>query len=342
MIFLRATRDEAAGAGLTVAGLRVVDRALRQLERRPAEGVTLIADGTIPLPEPLPANVELRRDDPPVPAADLPGTVLGADVVRTDTSRLEGGIRVTDEESRRHAEDAVFAALLRPDLGFVARHLNKKISFRVTRHLLCRLPVTPNQVTLGAAVLGLVGCLLIATGHYAAVVAGLALAQLQSILDGCDGELARVRFQQTASGEWLDTVVDDFLNLALIASIGVALGRQGMGGAPGAAATACAMFLVYNAVSYRELVRHRLGGELIKISWWFTRGLDVKEMLKQDGDVLKRLLFALGRRDTFVLGWLVLGIFDLLPLALLWAMLVALAVFVTAIGQVIASRRGAR
>ena len=34
--------------------------------------------------------------------------------------------------------------LLRGDLGFVARYLNKPVSFRVTRYLLCKLPITPN------------------------------------------------------------------------------------------------------------------------------------------------------------------------------------------------------
>ena len=50
---------------------------------------------------------------------------------------------VHDEPSRRRAEDAVFAELLRGDLGLVARRLNKPISFRITRYLLCRLPAHP-------------------------------------------------------------------------------------------------------------------------------------------------------------------------------------------------------
>src|SRR2546425_10854016 len=128
---------------------------------------------------------------------------MPADLVRPGGRDTSGGIRVTDESSRARAEDAIFGELLRSDLGLVARWLNKPISFRITRYLLCRLPVTPNQVTLAAGVIGLAGCALIATGRYAAVVAGFVLAHLQSVLDGCDGELARVRFQQTASGEWL-------------------------------------------------------------------------------------------------------------------------------------------
>ena len=47
------------------------------------------------------------------------------------------------------------------------------------------------------------------------MVAGFACQHLQSILDGCDGELARVRLQQSKLGAWLDTFVDDVLNVLI-------------------------------------------------------------------------------------------------------------------------------
>jgi CDP-L-myo-inositol myo-inositolphosphotransferase len=84
------------------------------------------------------------------------------------------------------------------------------------------------MVTLIAGFIGLWGAFLISTGTYDNIVMGFLLAQAQSILDGCDGELARVRFQQTSIGEWLDTIVDDRLNLALVLAIGVALWRRGI------------------------------------------------------------------------------------------------------------------
>ena len=169
---------------------------------------------------------------------------------------------MVDDATRTQAEDAVFGELLRGDLGLVARHLNKPVSFRITRYLLCHLPFTPNQVTLGAAAIGLLGGALIASGAHWLMVAGFFLAHLQSILDGCDGELARVRFQQSAIGEWLDTVVDDGLNLVLIACMGIGLSRaSGRAADLVVALCACAMLLTYNVVAYRELVRQGEGGE---------------------------------------------------------------------------------
>lgn len=352
-IIVRATREESAGAALKVAGLTIVERAVKQLARMPVSRVIVATDGTVPIPARLPAKAEVRRlpaDAQTAASLDVAletlraevgaTSVVAGDVVRVKATDLAsgGGLRVVDEATRVRAEDAVFNDLLRGDLGLVARHINKKISFRITRYLLCHLPFTPNQVTLGAAAIGLLGCLLITAGTYPAMIAGLALAQLQSILDGCDGELARVRFQQSAIGEWLDTLVDDGMNLALLASLGIGLSRNGLGGlAIAAAGAAFGMFLFYNVVSYRELIRQGQGGELIKIRWKLTKGRDMKSIVGEAGTSvsLRGFVLSLGRRDTFVFGWLILAVVHLLPLSLLWALLTALSCFVAAVGQVI-------
>jgi phosphatidylglycerophosphate synthase len=339
---VRATADEAEGAVLRVAGLTVLERALRQLPRLGRRVVIALGPG-FPLPPQgrLPAGVELRSvangaavDDL---ARALDAAVVAADVVRPHNRSLDGGLRVVDQASRRRAEDAIFAELLRGDLGFVARYLNKPLSFRVTRHLLCRLPVTPNQVTLGAGFVGLVGAALCALGRPWSLVAGLLLAHVQSVLDGCDGELARVRFQQTAIGEWLDTLVDDGLNFALTAGVGIGLWRLhgsllflvgGLG--------TCAMLLTYNAVAYRELVRQGEGGEVLKVKWWFTGGADLKAILgtgKRSG--LGGLLLTIGRRDFFVLAWLVLAVVGLAPAVLVYSFIIAAVNFTVAIGQLL-------
>jgi phosphatidylglycerophosphate synthase len=355
-LVLSATRLEAAGASLIVGGLRVVERAILQLGRLPDLRVVVASDGTVLLPSPLPPNVEARAvaadGDPAVAVSALAralggAPVIGADVVRLDARELEGGVRVVDAATRRQAEDAVFADLLRGDLGLVARYVNKKISFRITRSVLCHLPITPNQVTLGAGVLGLLGALLIATGRYPAVVAGFLLAQAQSILDGCDGELARVRFQQSATGEWLDTVVDDFLNIALAVGIGFGVARRY--GSPAGlwlGLAAAAMLLTYNVIAYRELLRQGEGGDVLKIRWWFARGSNMKSVTGAGaggglGLGLFNLVFLLGKRDFFLLVWLILAVLDRLPVVLVYSLVQAAACFVSAVGQVIADRRAA-
>jgi phosphatidylglycerophosphate synthase len=347
-VILKVTGDEAAGARRVVAGLPVVERAIKQLGRLPTTRVTVASDGTIALPASLPANTSVRSlaGDPGAALAALQAELgqpllLMGDVVRPQARKFDQGIRVVDEATRRKAEDAVFADLLRGDLGFVARHINKKVSFWFTRHVLCRLPVTPNQVTLGAGLLGLGGCALIASGCRLAMVAGFFLAQLQSILDGCDGELARVRFQQTDIGEWLDTIVDDVLNLALVGAIGVGLGRwEGRAAPMWWGLCGCAMLLTYNVIAYRELVKQGEGGEVLKIRWWWARGQDFAEVLS-DGKPTSgfNLLVALGKRDFFVFAWLVLAALGFLKVVLVYAVVIAAIYFVVAIIQLVASPR---
>jgi phosphatidylglycerophosphate synthase len=347
-VLLRVTKDETSGAVLEVGGLRVIDRALRQLERVGVPRVVIASDGAIALPARLPPGAEVRElpHGPGEPAAALAvleaelgqPPVLSADVVRVRANRFDGGLRVTDEPSRLAAEDAIFADFLRGDLGFIARHINKKVSFWITRNYLCHWPVTPNQVTVVAGLLGLLGCFLIATGSQMAIVLGFALAQLQSILDGCDGELARARFQQTAIGEWLDTIVDDALNLALVAAIGVGLSRHG--GSQNdvwIALGACAMLLTYNVIAYRELVRQGEGGEVIKVRWWFAKGASFRDMTGSSGGLFS-FLNIIGKRDFFVFAWFILAILDLLPVVLLYAFVVALAYGGAAIGQLLVRR----
>lgn len=338
-VVIDATGAHRQGALLKVAGLTVLERSVRQQRRQGRKRVVVLVErGAEPLA--IPRGAERRELEPGASVeaaiADLgPADVIPADSVRPARSPR---IPVTDARTRRRAEDAIFGDLLRGDLGFVARYLNKPISFRLTRHLFCHLPITPNQVTLLAGAIGLCGAFLISTGSYLAVVAGFALAHAQSVLDGCDGELARVRFQQSAIGEWLDTVVDDVLNLALLIALGFALRNPERSAVPGdamVAFVAAGMMLFYNLVAYTELIRQGEGGEVLKVRWWFARGQDMKALAQKRRTGVSGWLYAIGRRDFFVLAWFVLALFDLLPVVALYALFVALTSFVAAVGQIL-------
>jgi len=63
---------------------------------------------------------------------------------------------------------------------------------------LCRTTITPNQITLGTAVLGLGVTLLYACGY---LWAGVLLALVIGVLDGIDGKLARLKAQTTKLGK---------------------------------------------------------------------------------------------------------------------------------------------
>ena len=109
--------------------------------------------------------------------------------------------------------------------GFVSRYLNRPISRVVTR-LLLRFPTTPNAWTLLIFPIPIVASLILLHGTYWSFLWGLVLFQVFSVLDGCDGEIARAKFLESESGRRLDDLGDILSNLLLAVGLGFGLGRQ--------------------------------------------------------------------------------------------------------------------
>ena len=96
--------------------------------------------------------------------------------------------------------------------GWVSRHVNRHVSRPIAR-LLTRTPVTPNQVSVVA--------LLIAVGSMFAYIAGVGyaggiLAQISSIVDGVDGDLARLTRKTSAFGGFFDSVLDRYADAVIL------------------------------------------------------------------------------------------------------------------------------
>jgi hypothetical protein len=129
-------------------------------------------------------------------------------------------------------ERLLFQALGKPSDGFVTRWLHRRISTSVTR-LLARTRVAPNHVSAGVFGLFAGASIFAAQGTYAAFVAGTILFKLGDIIDGCDGELSRVKYLDSRFGAWLDTTVDMCGNMAFLVALGVGLWRGTWPGGPG-------------------------------------------------------------------------------------------------------------
>jgi hypothetical protein len=98
------------------------------------------------------------------------------------------------------------------------------------------------------------------------------------------------------------------------------------------ALAAAGMLLFYNVVAYHQLVKQGEGGDALKIRWWFAYGQSLKAMSGAGSGALRAVL-ALGRRDFFVLAWLVLAYLDLLPLVSLYSLVLGIAYAGAAVGQ---------
>jgi CDP-L-myo-inositol myo-inositolphosphotransferase len=109
--------------------------------------------------------------------------------------------------------------------GLVSRFLNRPISRAISRVLL-KTSITPSAWTLAIVILPLIGAGFLARGDYLSVLCGLAVFQVYSILDGCDGEIARAKYLDSSRGRALDGWCDIFGNLLLALSLGYGLSVQ--------------------------------------------------------------------------------------------------------------------
>lgn len=109
--------------------------------------------------------------------------------------------------------------------GFFARHFDRKISGAISR-LLLRTPITPNQITLAVTGIGILAGYCLAQPGTLPKVAGAFIFLLTSILDGCDGEVARAKKMTSALGGWLDLWGDNVVHVAVFYGMGLGLTRD--------------------------------------------------------------------------------------------------------------------
>jgi CDP-L-myo-inositol myo-inositolphosphotransferase len=116
-----------------------------------------------------------------------------------------------------HAQDMLRRSLAKPADGPVSRWLNRPFSTRLTM-LLALLRPSPNLVTWMVWGLGLLAAALLAVGQG---VAGGFLAQATSVVDGVDGELARLQLRASPGGALLDGTLDRLADGAILTGLGV-------------------------------------------------------------------------------------------------------------------------
>jgi phosphatidylglycerophosphate synthase len=68
-------------------------------------------------------------------------------------------------------------------------------------------------------IIGILSGVFYALGH---VILGGLFIEISSILDGCDGEVAKIKLMESKTGQWIDTVLDQLSYAAFI--IGVPIG----------------------------------------------------------------------------------------------------------------------
>jgi CDP-L-myo-inositol myo-inositolphosphotransferase len=131
---------------------------------------------------------------------------------------------------------------------------------RISRYLVQR-DVTPNQISLFSFLCSLLAAGLFALGGYFALLLGGVLAQFASIVDGCDGEVARLKYQSSDFGGWFDAVLDRYADAFLLFGLTwhlLAVEVNGWILFVGFMAIIGSFMLSYTADKYDNLMRDRI------------------------------------------------------------------------------------
>ncbi len=118
------------------------------------------------------------------------------------------------------AETWLLQSLIKENEGFMSRHFERRISLAITRRLVST-GVTPDMMTLTSLAVGLAGAPFFLSASPALQLTGALLFLAHSILDGCDGELARLKFLTSRRGAILDFWGDNVVHVAVFVCIAI-------------------------------------------------------------------------------------------------------------------------
>jgi phosphatidylglycerophosphate synthase len=155
---------------------------------------------------------------------DLYASLIAMDPVVSTPVAEDLWQRVITSEDLSVAEEKLNRWLVKPTDGIFAR-TNRRISIPISRQLI-KFPITANMVSIFTLGVGFASAAFFAFGGYWHTLIGAFLCLWASILDGCDGEVARLKLQESAFGCWLETVCDYLFYLFLFAGMTLGLWRS--------------------------------------------------------------------------------------------------------------------
>ena len=220
----------------------------------------------------------------------------------------------------------------KPQDGFVSRFLNRPISRCITR-LLVRFPIHPTAFTASIFVLPLVAGMFFLHGSYLSILMGAAIFQVFSILDGCDGEIARAKNLESKFGERLDNLCDFLGSLIYVLALGTGLNHFKEG-------VVCAVLITANELVLRwGTAAKRVDSEDFHESFYARHhGMIGHSGLLDLGERFVWWLFQLTKRDVAIFVFLILALLNL-PIWILhlWTIAAGASLVISAIATARAS-----
>jgi len=206
---------------VTPANIVPQPRWLRALLSEPIEAERLYVDGTSVV------LVETARPDAVIAAAAasesapaLIGALSRVFAKGPEPLTLDGRVALSSAGDVRTAEAWLLRSLIKQNEGFMSRHFERRISLAITRRL-ATTSATPNAMTLVSVAVGLVAAPFFLGSSALLQLTGALLFLAHSILDGCDGELARLKFLASRRGAILDFWGDNVVHVAVFSCIAI-------------------------------------------------------------------------------------------------------------------------
>jgi len=217
----------------------------------------------------------------------------------------------------------------KPQDGFVSRFLNRPISRRITSFLL-KFPLHPNAWTISIFVLPVIASVFLARGDYVRIIIGAAVFQAFSILDGCDGEIARAKNLESKFGERLDYFCDFLASLIYVLALSLGLHHLAEG-------IVCAGLITANEWLLRggKDEMQMVSSTLHESFYARHHGMIGHSGLLNFGERFVWWIFQLTKRDMAILVFLVLALLGLAVWILhLWTVVAAASLIVTVIATI--------
>ena len=221
---------------------------------------------------------------------------------------------VDTPEALHYAENFLFKQLRKPTDGWISQNINRRISLNLTRFLI-RTNLSANHVTGLVTLIGLMSGFFVAKGVYWAVALGGILFNLSSVLDGCDGEMSKLKLSQSKLGEWLDTIGDNLTYFSFFLGVMIGAYRQTQSRWIVMESILVGVGIVLSlGIMFYYLLRYTNSGTLITIQKDLIEE-EKKNQSKSVWNYLSKIQFMM-KRDFFALFFMILCLLNQLPLIL--------------------------
>lgn len=170
-------------------------------------------------------------------------------------------IDVDDEKAHKKAEKTLLDSLRgKSNDGPVSHWLNRPISTHLSKFLVS-FNITPNQISFFSFILSIIAAGFFTLGNYWFLALGGIIAQFASIIDGSDGEVARLKYLSSDYGGWFDAVLDRYADAFLLFGLTWYVYSQNL--SPwalriGFLAIIGSFMLSYTADKYDKLMKNRI------------------------------------------------------------------------------------